>query len=182
MYFIASSFSEWSPIRQTGSDEIDTSARSRGSGGANCDAGVVDHQLGLVVARLGVELERGGRVAIALAIALVRLANVTLIEPRDAEVQRADICRRRLGLLADVEREPVDGKRVGERGRFEIDVQAIGEVGRRRAVDRPAPGQAGFERQLTMAPGTAPPHPCALGHPVPIEYDDVLDRPRFAGF
>src|SRR6476620_2636620 len=27
MYFIGSSFSEWSPIRQTGSDEIDTSAR-----------------------------------------------------------------------------------------------------------------------------------------------------------
>src|SRR5204862_7428605 len=92
------------------------------SGGADCDAWIVDYEPRLVVYELGLELERRRRVLVPLTIPVVRPASVGLVESLDAEVQRTDVCRRRVGFLADLEAEPVDGKRVGQRRRFEIDV------------------------------------------------------------
>ncbi len=55
-----------------------------------------------------------------------------------AEVERADTGGRCLGALADMQTEPVNGERIRQRRRFEIDVAAPVEVWARSTVDSPA--------------------------------------------
>lgn len=114
------------------------------------DTGVIEEQAGSVVTQLALESERRSRVVVTLAAAVVPEAHIPLLEPIHAQVDRADVRRRRIRLLAHLQREAMDRQRIRESRRLEVDVDAAVEVRRRLAVDPPSPFSVGLKRPLVV--------------------------------
>jgi hypothetical protein len=147
--------------------------------GANRDARILKDQSKLVIWELALETEPRGHVLVALPAAVIVQPHVALVESLDAQIQGADICRGRIGFLADLKLEAVDGKRVGKRGRFEIHVQTSVEIARCLAVDPPTADSICLQREPARARRSAARHARATGRPVRAETDHVMHGPRF---
>src|SRR3954465_4443670 len=145
----------------------------RSRAGARRDARGVEHEPGLVVHELALELEARRAVAVALPALGVVEAQVVLLEPLDAEAEGSDVRRRSLGPLADLQPEPVDGERVRESRGLEVDVEAAVELGPGLAVDRPAAAGPAPKRPLAAAAGRPARHVRAPRPPAVVQHDAV---------
>src|SRR5215207_6844807 len=118
---------------------------------ARGDARVVEYEAMLVVGELVLVVEPRRRVRVPLTLALVLEANVTLLQPLDAQRGRANVGSRRFGAPAELEPQAVHREGVGERGALEIDVEASRELHRWVAVDRPSADPIRLEHHLRHA-------------------------------
>ena len=158
-------------LRRRGGRRADRRRRRRvgrpSLGDPDGDARVVGHQPVAVEDEHGGEADAGGRVVVARPAALVVDAGVGLLEPLDGEAGGAHPGRGRLGPVADAQRQPAHGERVGERRRLEVDVEAPLEVRRGGAVDEPraaAVALDGAPRASRRRGGTRPaPRGCGPG-------------------
>jgi hypothetical protein len=160
-------------------DSLDRQADG-GSEHAAGDPRVLEHEAIALVHEPCLEREGGSRVRELLSPVVVGEALVSLLQPLDREIGGADVRGGRLRLVADGQRQAAHRECVGERRRLEVDVEAAVEMGRGRAVHRPAPGPVRLDDRL--APSTRRPSgdACAPRDPRAVQLDLVVDRPGHA--
>src|SRR4051794_7176259 len=149
---------------------------------ANRDAGVVEEEAVVVVREPALVRERRSAVVVALPVGAGVHACVALVEPLDRQIEGADIRRRNVGVLPELEPEAMNREGVRERRRFEIHIQASVEMRCGGTVDPPAAGAVRIESQLVAAQSGATLEPSAPGRPIGRELDHVPDRPRLTVF
>src|SRR5262245_35479185 len=113
-------------------------------------------------------------------LAVVRQPRVALLEPLDAEVSRAHVHSWSVGSLTHVEPESMHGECVRARGRFEIHVEAAGELGHRLTVDEPPAGSLALEAKVVLSERRPTDDVRRGGGPAGVEREVVADRPRLS--
>src|SRR5262249_59744898 len=153
------------------------SSWSSDSCGPHGDARVVEHETELVVHEYGPEVEGWRDIVVARMLAVVRQPRVALLEPLDAEVSRAHVHSWSIGSLTHFEPESMHGECVRARGRFEIHVEAAGELGHRLTVDEPPAGSVALEAKVVLSERRPTDDVSRACGPRGIEREGVADRP-----
>src|SRR5262249_36658686 len=131
-----------------------------------------------VVHEYGPEVEGWRDIVVPRVLAVVRQPLVALLEPLDAEISRAHVHSRSVGSLTHFEPKSMHGECVRARGRFEIHVEAAGELGHRLTVDEPRSGSVALEAEVVLSERRPTDDERRAGGPAGVEREGVADRPR----